>query len=411
MQVFIVEDDNMIVGMLSVFLSRLGHEIIFASSPEKAIKILQKMDRYDGVFLTDIGFGGDLNGIDFVRWLRENGIYNQVIILTGYADENKVKICTQELGVTFFISKPVSLDLILEFLNKASKIRERGFHEKMYVEQSADKTIRELFVDGPMESARLYLPNRRRGASDVICISSQNGCNMGCKFCETGISTRTRGYPARNLTEAELWKQVSEQEYPNDRRQKILISIMGMGEPTSNIDNIARFVDGLDSDRYSVAVSTVGILSKLAEFVRRFRGDPRIVEIQISVHIPEDKKRLEIMPATKGSLLEPVLDLVEEFSCYSLNPGCANFSIFQGVNSSQRVTAAMVELLLGRKRIEAKLTKAMRVGSFNPATEERIMQMKGIFDSAKVPCRVLILLGDEIGSACGQMDARIGGRR
>jgi 23S rRNA (adenine2503-C2)-methyltransferase len=354
---------------------------------------------------------GGMDGAEFITWLREHGIYNQVIVLTGYANENKVQVCTENLGVDYFIRKPASLELILELLKKASQIRKYGVRNKIYIEQSTDDTVRRLFLDGPMESARLYLPDRRRGVSDVICISSQNGCNMGCPFCETGISTRRRGYPARNLTEAELWMQVNEQEYPNNRRQKILISIMGMGEPTLNIDNIARFVDGLDSDRYSVAVSTIGIIPKLAEFVKRFKGDPRIVELQLSVHFPEDRIRGHLMPATRGYLLEPALDLVEEFSCYSLNPGCSNFSIFKGFNSSQKVADGMVRLLQDRKRIEAKLTKASQIGNFYPATEKRLIQMKRGFDSAGVLCRIRLLHGDDVGSACGQMDAKIGLRR
>ena len=400
MQIFIVEDDSIIVNMLSEYLSRLGHEIILASSAEKAIEILQKMENFVGVFLVDMQLAGKLNGVDFVVWLRDNGAYNPVVMMTGNSNTDLVKKCLDELSVDCFIDKPASLLLIKATLEKAVDSKMRGVRDGIFIKESSDGALRYLSPKRGVEFASLTLPNRR--VSRIICISSQSGCKMGCKFCATGMQANKH---VRNLSVEELLQQVYiPQDYCQDRRKNVCVSIMGMGEPSNNLENITEFIERLD-ERYSIAISTVGVISKLKKLVKKLKGNKRI-ELQFSLHFPWDELRAQYMPVARKNPLAKIIPLLEDFSRESPLPVCVNYTVFKGLNDGNKHVEALVKLIQG-KRLEVKLTEVSPIGIYQSVAIQRIEEIEEILDAAEVPHRRFFSKGKDIGSGCGQMAAKI----
>ena len=147
-----------------------------------------------------------------------------------------------------------------------------------------------LFKLNDNEHIEAVLMNHDYGNS--LCISSQVGCNMGCKFCESG-----RRKKVRNLTTGEMVEQILKVEDESNLRISHVV-IMGIGEPFDNYDNICNFIriinhpKGLNIGARHITVSTCGLVPKILEFA----NFPYQVNLAISLHAPNDKLRKEIMP-------------------------------------------------------------------------------------------------------------------
>ena len=180
---------------------------------------------------------------------------------------------------------------------------------------SIDKTHKWLleFKDGERVEM-VYIPEKDRGA---VCISTQVGCAMGCKFCHTGSQKLTR-----NLTVGEIVGQFMVardvyKEWPsptNETRYLSNIVVMGMGEPLNNLDNVVKALniitdnEGISLSRRRVTMSTSGIAPKIVEALQKTG-----VRLAVSLHAPNNTIRSQIMPINKKYKIEEVMKACSEY--------------------------------------------------------------------------------------------------
>ena len=142
-----------------------------------------------------------------------------------------------------------------------------------------------------------------------LCISTQVGCNMGCKFCESG-----RLKKVRNLETSEMVRQILAVEKESKMRISHIV-LMGIGEPFDNYDNVISFIDivntpkGIDIGSRHITVSTCGIVPKIDEFSKYEKQ----VNLAISLHAPNNKIRDSIMNINKAYKIEEVISAVKRY--------------------------------------------------------------------------------------------------
>ncbi len=294
-------------------------------------------------------------------------------------------------------SLPKELRLALE--NRAEIGRPSIVSEQI----SRDGTRKWLlrYLDG-QEVETVYIPEEDRGA---LCVSTQAGCSLSCKFCHTGTMRL-----ARNLTAGEILGQIlvardALGDWPSARVDRALtnIVIMGMGEPLLNYENVAdafRIVvdgDALGISRRRITLSTSGIVPK----IERWGSDLR-TGLAISLHAVRDELRNELVPINRKW---PISELLQACRRYPVNrPITFEYVMLRGVNDADADARELVRLLRG-------LPAKVNLIPFNPwpgapfdcSDPARIRSFASIIEAAGYPSPVRTPRGRDIMAACGQL--------
>ena len=272
---------------------------------------------------------------------------------------------------------------------------------------SVDGTAKWLlkFPDGN-EVETVHIPEADRG---TLCVSSQIGCTLTCKFCHTGTQKLVR-----NLTAAEVVGQMmlardafGEWPTPSDHSRMITnVVMMGMGEPLYNYDNVAaalRIVmdgEGLSLSKRRITLSTSGVVPAM-----RKCGEELNVNLAVSLHAVDDDTRDHIMPINKKYPLEELLDACRTY------PGVTNarritfeYVMLKGVNDSDADARQLVRLLKG-------IPSKINLIPFNPwpgsdfecSSATRIAAFQTIIQDAGLSAPVRTTRGEDILAACGQL--------
>jgi 23S rRNA (adenine2503-C2)-methyltransferase len=278
--------------------------------------------------------------------------------------------------------------------------------EIMTAQQSADGTQKWVlgFADGN-RAETVHIPEADRGA---VCVSSQVGCTLNCRFCHTGTQRLVR-----NLTAGEIVGQVmvardayGEWPSPVDGRMVSNIVMMGMGEPLYNYDNVVtalRIVmdeKGINIGRRRITLSTAGVVPRIKD-VGRDLG----VRLAISLHAVTDELRDRIVPLNRKY---PIAELIAACRDY---PGGRNsrritfeYVMLKGVNDSPADARALVKLLRG---VPAKVNlipfNAWPGAPFECSTDAAIKAFADILNAAGYSSPVRTPRGRDILAACGQL--------
>jgi len=259
-------------------------------------------------------------------------------------------------------------------------------------------------ADG-QEVETVYIPEEDRG---TLCVSSQVGCTLTCKFCHTGTQRLVR-----NLSPAEIVGQImvardglGEWPAPAEGRLITNIVLMGMGEPLYNYDNVATAMkiamdgEGLSVSKRKITLSTSGVVPEMARCGRELD-----VNLAVSLHATTDETRDMIMPINKKYPLKMLLDACRNY------PGTHNarritfeYVMLKGVNDSEDDARRLIRLL---KDIPAKVNLI----PFNPwpgsffecSDKATITRFADILSAAHISSPVRATRGDDILAACGQL--------
>lgn len=236
-----------------------------------------------------------------------------------------------------------------------------------------------------------------------ICISSQVGCNMGCRFCESGRVKRIR-----NLTAGEMVEQILKVE--EDIGNKIThVVIMGIGEPFDNFDNFKRFVEiinyqkGINIGSRHITVSTSGIIPK----IREFASFPYQVNLAISLHAPNDEIRNDLMPINK---VYPLKDLIKEIKNYIKTTNrrvTFEYILLDGINDSIACANELCDLVQGLN-CYVNLIPYNETNNFGykRSKKETISQFYDIIKKRKINVTIRREFGTNISAACGQLRSK-----
>ena len=266
---------------------------------------------------------------------------------------------------------------------------------------SKDGTVRYLLrlADGKTVEA-VFIPERDR---DTLCISSQVGCPVDCKFCLTALMGIER-----NLTAGEIVGQVlhlcrAHQLEPRTRPLNIVM--MGMGEPLLNLQAAASAIrlmadpEGLAIPLRRITVSTSGIIPKIDEFAQLHQR-PRLA---ISLNASTQESREALMPITKKHTLAELIAACERFPLRPWERLTFEYVLLRGVNDSDE-DARRVTRLLGKIKAKVNLI-ALNPGPgipFEAPSEERVQAFRAIIQRGH-PCFVRRPRGQDIFAACGQL--------
>lgn len=236
-----------------------------------------------------------------------------------------------------------------------------------------------------------------------LCISSQVGCNMGCKFCESG-----RLKKVRNLEASEMVLQVLQIEKEiNDRISHIVI--MGIGEPFDNYDNIVKFIEivnhakGLQIGSRHITVSTCGLVPKIHEFASL----PYQVNLAISLHAPTNEKRNLIMPINKAYPIEVLIDAIKKYIAKTNRRVTFEYIMLKGVNDTKEDAINLCELLKGMNcyvnLIPYNETNNIE---FKRSKKDTIFEFYDIIKKRNIGVTIRREFGSKISAACGQLRSK-----
>jgi len=267
--------------------------------------------------------------------------------------------------------------------------------EPVHEAVSRDGTVKTLFHthDGhPVEAVLMRYRDGRRS----VCLSSQSGCPLTCRFCATGRMRFHRNLDAWEILDQALHFRRIE---PIDH-----VVFMGMGEPMLNVDNVlaaARRLPDLGVTHRRTTISTVGWLPGLRRFVDEV-AEP--VRLALSLHAAADALRSELMPVNDRYPLEDVVAECLRYVELRRRKVFVEYVLLAGVNDAPEHARALADLL-DRRAFKVNLIPYNPTGMYDGSSRETIARFKAVLDAARLPSTVRLTRGRDIAAACGQLAA------
>lgn len=235
---------------------------------------------------------------------------------------------------------------------------------------------------------------------NTICVSTQVGCRMGCKFCASTIEGRVR-----NLTSGEILGQVLRAgEVEGERISNIVL--MGSGEPLDNYDNVVKFLRevnaeyGLNIGQRHITLSTCGLVPK----IRDLSNEGLNVTLAISLHAFSDEKRREIMPIANKYSISEILEECRNYIEKTNRRVTFEYSLVKDINDSKEDAKALSKLLKGILcHVNLIPVNEIKENSFKRSSEKTIEDFAQILKYAGIEATVRREMGSDINAACGQL--------
>lgn len=241
----------------------------------------------------------------------------------------------------------------------------------------------------------------RQMFGNCICVSTQVGCNMGCKFCQSGMLKRRR-----DLTAAEITGQALAISRAFDCKIDG-VSVMGIGEPFDNFEAVADFCElitedkGLAVGRRHVTVSTCGIAPK----IRDYADLPRPCNLAISLHAPDDGLRSELMPINKAYPIAELMSAAQYFSEKTHRRVTLEYVMLEGVNDAPDDARQLAELIGGRDFYVNLIPYNSTDSGYKKSSPETVSMFCRILKDSGVIATKRREFGAELNAACGQLRA------
>lgn len=234
----------------------------------------------------------------------------------------------------------------------------------------------------------------------TVCISTQVGCRMGCKFCASGIYGLTR-----NLTASEMLAQITYAQRDNNIRVSNIV-MMGMGEPLDNFDNSVKFLklvsddNGLNIGLRHISLSTSGVVTgikKLAEY-----NMP--ITLSISLHAPNDEIRSSTMPVNKKWNIDALLAACREYQKVTTRRISFEYALIEGVNDSDENAKELAARLKGIMcHVNLIPANPVKENTFKKPDRKAIIAFQKKLESYGITATIRRTLGADINASCGQL--------
>ena len=293
-----------------------------------------------------------------------------------------------------------------EMTNLSRSLRERLDETSELVKlEAADKLVSK--IDGT--SKYLFrLPDDRIIESVLmiyhhghsVCISSQVGCRMGCRFCAS-----TLGGLERQMLPSEMLDEIYQIQKDCGHRISNVV-VMGTGEPLDNYDNLVRFLTlltdsrGLGISQRNITVSTCGLVPRIYEL-----ADLQLqITLAISLHAVTDEKRREIMPVANRYSIEEILKACRYYIEKTGRRITFEYSLIRGVNDSREEAHALADLTKGLLcHINLIPVNPIEERDFRQSEAEAVLKFKNILENCGRNVTIRREMGRDIQAACGQL--------
>lgn len=233
-----------------------------------------------------------------------------------------------------------------------------------------------------------------------ICISTQVGCRMGCKFCASTI-----GGKIRDLTSGEILSEILvAQKYIGERISNVVL--MGSGEPLDNFENVNKFIslvnseDGLNIGQRHITLSTCGIVPKIKEL-----ADLKMsITLAISLHAFSDEKRREIMPIANKYSIAEILEACRYYIDKTGRRITFEYSLVSGINDGSEDARSLARLLKGILcHVNLIPVNEIKENTLKRPSKKIIVNFEEILKSNGIEVTVRREMGTDINAACGQL--------
>lgn len=274
---------------------------------------------------------------------------------------------------------------------------------KMKKIQKNDLTKKYLFelLDGNYIEAVLM----RHDYGNSICVSSQVGCNMGCKFCESG-----RLKKVRNLEPYEIVQELL--LVSDDIKERIdSVVIMGIGEPFDNFNNIMNFIGiinspfGINIGARHITISTSGLVDKINEFSKF----PLQVNLAVSLHAPTDEIRNKIMPINRAYDIKALMESIKKYIEKTNRRVTIEYVMLKDINDNYENAIDLANLLRGLN-VYVNLIPYNETSNieFKKSSKDKILKFYDTLKKQKINVTIRKEFGSGIDAACGQLRAKEG---
>lgn len=268
--------------------------------------------------------------------------------------------------------------------------------------QEDENTKKYLFKleDGEYIEAVVMIHNY----GNSICVSSEVGCNMACRFCESG-----RKKKVRNLEAYEIVEQILVIEKDLGIRLSSVV-IMGIGEPLDNYDNIIDFIKiindakGLKIGARHITLSTCGIVPKIYELSKL----PLQINLAISLHAPNDKLRNMLMPVNKVYSIDTLIKAIKDYLQVTSRRVTIEYVMLNNVNDTKECALELIELFKGMN-IYINLIPYNETNhlEFGRSSKTKIMEFYDYLKKGGINVTIRKEFGGKIDAACGQLRGKV----
>lgn len=350
-------------------------------------KLLGKTPEELKVIATSMGLPA-FTGKQMAQWLYVKRV-KTIDEMTNISKQGREKLSSlYEVGVSAPVGVACSSDGTKKYLFPVSCVRSNALNAY----ENADP---EDFETAAIEAVMIPDEDRR-----TLCVSSQSGCRMGCKFCMTG----RQGFHG-NLSAADILSQFIAVDECHELTNAVF---MGMGEPLDNYENVKRAIEVLTADwgfgwsPKRITLSSIGVIPNL----KRFLDDSRC-HLAISLHDPFPEERQELMPVQKAYHLDEVLSLIKQYDFTGQRRVSFEYTMFAGLNDTKRHEDALIRML-GGLECRVNLIRFHKIPDF-PYVSSPTLIMENFRDRLNahgITCTIRASRGEDILAACGMLAGR-----
>lgn len=330
----------------------------------------------------------DLTLEELSKWMKDNGeskfrakqifdwIYKKQVF-DFFMMTNLSKKSIEKLQECFYIGVP---EILEEFVSKIDNTKKFLFRYK-------DGNIIECVV-------------MRYSYGNSICVSTQVGCRMGCKFCASTIEGMVR-----NLTPGEILGQILKAQQEIGERISNVV-LMGSGEPLDNYENVLKFLDLVNSEenlnigQRHITLSTCGIVPKIKELA----DETLQITLAISLHAPNDDIRKSTMPIANKYTIKEILNACKYYFDVTKRRITFEYALIRGFNDSEENAR---ELALNLKNINCHVNlipiNEIKENMYKKSSIDDINKFKTILTNRGIETTIRREMGSDINAACGQL--------
>ena len=288
-----------------------------------------------------------------------------------------------EVGVTPYAGLQISTDGTKKYLFPVKCSHKRGLNVRVSEDELEDGAIEAVMI-----------PDDDRA---TLCVSSQSGCRMGCKFCMTG----RQGFHG-HMSAADIISQFIAVD-ESDRLTNAVF--MGMGEPLDNYENVMRAIEILTADwgfawsPKRITVSTIGVLPNLKRYL-----DECKCHLAVSLHDPFGPERLSVMPVQGAWPIQEVIDLIKQYDFTGQRRVSFEYTMFAGFNDTKAHADALIRMLKGLE-CRMNLIRFHKIPDFPYETSAPVIieNFKQRLNNCGLMTTVRASRGEDILAACGML--------
>lgn len=335
----------------------------------------------------------DLDLKDLENYLINNG-------LKTFRAKQIFKWIYEKEATSFDLMSDISKDLI-------TKLKEDFYFDGLTIKDkqvSKDGTTKYLFElkDGALIESVLMVFDYGFSA----CLSSQVGCNMGCKFCASGLLKKQRDLQVGEI----VMQALTINKFLKEKDERLgNIVLMGTGEPFDNYDNVMKALSiinspyGLEIGARHISISTCGVVP----MIRRFAKEDVQYNLAISLHAANNELRSSLMPINNAYPLEMLIDALKEYAINSNRRLTFEYLLLKNVNDSKKDVEDIKKLLKGLNAyINLIPYNNVREKDYETTSEENALRFYDLLKKANVAVTLRQKRGTDIDAACGQLRAK-----